>query len=126
DDFKAINDNLGHLAGDRVLQLVAERIQSCLRLEDIAARLGGDEFCAILDDINSAHQAVIIAERIITALGALDCSPVSHGLNTSIGISIFPHHGTDTETLLQHADNAMYMAKRLGKGRCQLTEQEKD
>lgn len=120
DDFKAINDTLGHLAGDRVLQLAAEKIQSCLRLEDMAARLGGDEFCTILDDILSAEHAADVAERIIAALGTLDCCAAGQGLHTSIGISIYPQHGTDTETLLRCADNAMYTAKRLGKGRCHL------
>lgn len=120
DNFKFINDTLGHLTGDRILQLAAEQLQSCLRLEDMAARLGGDEFCAVLDDINSVHHAVLVAERIIKALGTIDCSIAGLGIHTSIGISIFPDHGTDTETLLRCADNAMYTAKRLGKGRCYL------
>jgi diguanylate cyclase (GGDEF)-like protein/PAS domain S-box-containing protein len=120
DDFKAINDSLGHLAGDRVLQLAAEKIQSCLRLEDMAARLGGDEFCAVLDDISSTEHALEVAERIIVALGSLDCCCAGRGLHTSIGIALYPEHGTDTETLLRCADTAMYTAKRLGKGRCQL------
>ncbi|WP_417911538.1 diguanylate cyclase domain-containing protein [Candidatus Electronema sp. TJ] len=120
DNFKTVNDTLGHAAGDRLLQLVAETMQSCLRVEDMAARIGGDEFCAILEDICSVSHAAGIAERIITSLGALDCSPDGYGLRTSIGIAVYPHHGEDAEHLLRCADKAMYTAKRLGKGRCCL------
>jgi diguanylate cyclase (GGDEF)-like protein/PAS domain S-box-containing protein len=121
DDFKAVNDHLGHLAGDRFLQLVAEILLSCIRLEDTAARLGGDEFCAIIEDINSVQQAISIAERIIKTFNALDCTfAEQEGLRTSIGIAVFPDHGQDMESLLHCADHAMYAAKRLGKGRCHL------
>ena len=120
DNFKSVNDSLGHLAGDRFLQLVAEKMLYCLRAEDMAARLGGDEFCAILEDISSAEQAAAVAERMLGELGALDCLPGSHGLRTSIGIAVYPDHGSDSESLLRCADEAMYTAKRLGKGRCCL------
>ncbi|MCI5150088.1 MAG: diguanylate cyclase [Candidatus Electrothrix sp. MAN1_4] len=116
DNFKKINDSLGHLAGDRVLQMVADRLQECLRLEDVVARIGGDEFSAILNDVDSIDDAVATAERIITSLGEVDCSAEGERIQTSVGIALYPDHGTDTETLLQHADNAMYAAKRLGKG----------
>lgn len=117
DNFKIINDSLGHLAGDRVLQMVAERLQNCLRAEDMVARIGGDEFSAILDDIDSITDAVETAERIISSLSDVDCSAGGERLQTSIGIALYPDHGADTEELLHHADNAMYTAKRLGKGR---------
>ncbi|CAK8717722.1 histidine kinase [Candidatus Electrothrix gigas] len=116
DNFKAINDSLGHLAGDRVLQMVADCLRNCLRLEDMVARIGGDEFSAILDDIESVEQAVITAERIIRFLGSVDCSAQNERIQTSVGIALYPDHGTDPESLLQHADAAMYVAKRLGKG----------
>jgi diguanylate cyclase (GGDEF)-like protein/PAS domain S-box-containing protein len=117
DNFKTINDSLGHLAGDRVLQMVADCLQDCLRLEDVVARIGGDEFSAILDDIDSIDDAVATAERIIASLGAVECSVGGECVQTSIGIAIYPDHGTDIEDLLHHADNAMYTAKRMGKGR---------
>ncbi|CAK8713271.1 histidine kinase [Candidatus Electronema halotolerans] len=121
DNFKMINDSFGHLAGDRFLQHVAEQMLACLRLEDTAARLGGDEFCAVIEDIHSNQEAVAVAERIIQALGSLNCAPDDQKhLRTSIGIAIYPDHGQDAEGLLRCADNAMYAAKRLGKGRCQL------
>jgi diguanylate cyclase (GGDEF)-like protein/PAS domain S-box-containing protein len=116
DNFKTINDSLGHLAGDRVLQMVADRLRECLRLEDVVARIGGDEFSAILDDVESVEDAIATAERIIASLAGVECSTEGERIQTSIGIALYPDHGTDTETLLQHADNAMYTAKRLGKG----------
>jgi diguanylate cyclase (GGDEF)-like protein len=88
-----------------------------LRLEDVVARIGGDEFSAILDDIDSIDDAVATAERIIASLGAIECSDGGKCVQTSVGIAIYPDHGTDIEELLHHADNAMYAAKRMGKGR---------
>lgn len=120
DNFKAVNDSLGHLAGDRFLQLVAEKMLCCLRAEDMAARLGGDEFCAILEDVSSVEQAAGVAERMLHEFGGLNCLPGGCGLRTSIGIAVFPEHGADPERLLRCADKAMYTAKRLGKGRCCL------
>ncbi|MCI5223973.1 MAG: GGDEF domain-containing protein [Candidatus Electrothrix sp. AR4] len=124
DNFKFINDSLGHLAGDKALQMVADRLRECLRLEDMVARIGGDEFSAILDDISSVQHAIVTAGRIITALGSIDCFDGGERIQASIGVSIFPDHGTDIESLLRHADNAMYIAKRLGKGRCCLADTE--
>jgi diguanylate cyclase (GGDEF)-like protein/PAS domain S-box-containing protein len=117
DNFKTINDSLGHLAGDRVLQMVADRLRECLRLEDVVARIGGDEFSAILDDVQSIDDAVATAERIISSLNDMDCS-IEGGerIQTSVGIALYPDHGTSMEELLHHADHAMYSAKRLGKG----------
>ncbi|XOF32707.1 MAG: diguanylate cyclase domain-containing protein [Candidatus Electrothrix sp. YB6] len=120
DNFKTINDTLGHLVGDRVLQMVAERLRECLRLEDMIARIGGDEFSAVLDDITSAGHAVCIAERIIAAFSELNCVVDNASLQTSIGIALYPDHGSDTETLLRRADDAMYTAKQFGKGCCFL------
>lgn len=121
DNFKSVNDSLGHLAGDRFLQLVAEKMLCCLRAEDMAARIGGDEFCAIIEDVGSVAQAADAAERMLRELGGLNCLPGGQGLRTSIGIAVFPNHGADPESLLRCADTAMYTAKRLGKGRCCLS-----
>lgn len=117
DNFKIINDNLGHLVGDRVLQVVADRLRDCLRLEDFVARIGGDEFSAIIDDVYSIDDAVATAERIVTSLADVDCSAEGEHIQTSIGIALYPDHGTNPESLLQHADKAMYTAKHFGKGR---------
>src|SRR5918996_1044986 len=122
DDFKTINDSLGHPAGDQVLVTVAERLRRCIRPSDTVARLGGDEFGILLDDMSGPSDALIAAERIIQALNApayLDGQEVS--IRASVGITL-DTHGEKAETLLRNADVAMYMAKRRGKGRYQVFE----
>src|ERR687892_615120 len=122
DDFKTINDSLGHPAGDQVLVTVAERVRRCIRPSDTVARLGGDEFGILLDDMSGPSDALIAAERIIQALNApayLDGQEVS--IRASVGITL-DTHGEKAETLLRNADVAMYMAKRRGKGRYQVFE----
>ena len=116
DDFKEINDNFGHAAGDLVLKEVASRIQECLRESDTAARMGGDEFVVLLPTIETPDDAMIVAKKIRHAL----CQPIdlgNHGLTitTSIGIAVYPEHGSEEETLLKHADAAMYHAKKSGR-----------
>ena len=116
DDFKEINDNFGHVAGDLALKEVASRIQDCLRESDTAARLGGDEFVVLLPAIETPDDAMIVAKKIRHAL----CQPIdlgNHGLtvSTSIGIAVYPEHGSEEETLLKHADAAMYHAKKSGR-----------
>ncbi len=118
DDFKTVNDSLGHSAGDTLLIAVAERLGSCLRDDDIAARLGGDEFAVLLDGIDGLHDAVAVADRI---LQALDRAVPVHGQNltvpASIGISIGGADAdADSATLMRNADTAMYGAKARGKG----------
>lgn len=115
DGFKAINDTLGHAAGDALLQEVARRLTNTLRSEDTVARLGGDEFVAVLN-IAQLHDTDLIAERLLQAL----TSPIqwrneTMNVSASIGISTFPNHGEDTDTLLKCADTAMYKAKMSGK-----------
>ena len=116
DDFKEINDSLGHAAGDLVLKEVASRIQDCLRESDTAARLGGDEFVVLLPAIEAPDDAMFVAKKICHAL----CQPIDlgkHGLTvtTSIGIAVYPEHGSEEEALLKHADAAMYHAKESGR-----------
>jgi diguanylate cyclase len=117
DRFKSINDSLGHLAGDELLKQVAQRLSQQLRRADTLARLGGDEFVLLLNETADQQSAAAAAHRVLTSvaaptkLGGLDIQP-----STSIGVAIYPDDGTDVETLLQHADVAMYHAKRNGGG----------
>ncbi|MGZ8193874.1 MAG: diguanylate cyclase domain-containing protein, partial [Methylobacter sp.] len=112
DRFKFINDSLGHAAGDEILKESARRLLSTLRDSDIAARLGGDEFALILPETD-ADAAVLVAEKIQKILRmpySLKGEEIILGI--SIGIAVYPKNGTDSETLLHHADNAMYFAKK--------------
>lgn len=120
DGFKPINDTLGHQAGDTVLQVVAERLRTALRGQDVAVRLGGDEFVAVLtidgDDWRAEAQAC--ATRIIAALThPVDVDGRSAKVGTSIGIAAWPDHGNDFAQVMAKADEALYQAKRGGKNR---------
>ncbi|MEN3364804.1 MAG: hypothetical protein V7606_2078 [Burkholderiales bacterium] len=119
DDFKNINDTLGHAAGDELLQAVATRLQSMLRPQDSVVRLGGDEFTIILEQVESHAEVSGVAERIMNSLGKafILSGGSSHEMHASIGISMFPQDGNDGPTLLKHADIAMYAAKTSGKCR---------
>jgi diguanylate cyclase (GGDEF)-like protein/PAS domain S-box-containing protein len=121
DNFKKVNDTLGHQAGDMLLQMVSERIINCLRKLDTVARLGGDEFVILLEDINEAIDVKRISQKIIDAVS----EPIMlEGSRTHIGVSIgacvFPEDGLDIMTLFKNADTAMYRAKGAGKNRCQF------
>jgi diguanylate cyclase (GGDEF)-like protein/PAS domain S-box-containing protein len=112
DRFKVINDSLGHDMGDRLLQLVATRLQTAIRDTDTVARLGGDEFTIILEQMHNTEDTAIVAQKLLDSL----VTPVvigDHQLFTSasIGISCFPRDGHDVATLLKHADTALYRAK---------------
>jgi diguanylate cyclase len=116
-NFKQINDTLGHAVGDQVLRLTAKRLATAVRQSDTVSRHGGDEFLVLLTDVSDPNDVVQIAINLIAALGR----PARVGehvlrLTASIGISLFPHDGEDTETLIQRADAAMYRAKRKGEG----------
>jgi diguanylate cyclase (GGDEF)-like protein/PAS domain S-box-containing protein len=117
DDFKLINDGLGHASGDELLVMIANRLRSCLRSADTAARLGGDEFAVLIEGVSDVDQAVAVAERILLALG----EPFSIGqlpvpLSASVGVALGSAHATSADELLRNADIAMYAAKRAGKG----------
>ncbi len=125
DRFKHINDTLGHGIGDRLLQTAAERLSEILRAEDTIARMGGDEFTLLLPDVEKPEEAVHVAQRMLESLA----QPFLLGdhelfVTGSIGISLFPTDGGDTQTLLKNADAAMYRAKEQGRGGCQLYTQE--
>jgi diguanylate cyclase (GGDEF)-like protein/PAS domain S-box-containing protein len=116
DRFKQINDTLGHLVGDKLLQTVAERIRENVREEDLVARLGGDEFTVLLEDIEHEEAPARVAHKLIKALRQpieIESKPLH--ISTSIGISLFPQDGADTVTLMKNADAAMYLAKRGGR-----------
>lgn len=112
DRFKAVNDSLGHQAGDQVLCEIAARIASALRKSDTLARLGGDEFTVILEGINSRTDASRVAHKVVANCGApyrVRGAPVA--LSVSVGIGLYPYDGTDPVALLNEADRAMYSAK---------------
>lgn len=121
DQFKTINDSLGHNVGDALLQTVAGRILACLREEDTVGRQGGDEFIVLLGSLNSPEDAAVVAHKILHALSA-PCSINERELHTSasIGIAIYPEDGHDVETLLKSSDTAMYHAKETGRNNYQF------
>jgi len=121
DRFKHINDSLGHTIGDRLLQSVAHRLRACVRSSDTISRQGGDEFVILLSDISHAEDAEISAEKILVALSTPH-SIDQHNLHVSgsIGIATYPDDGVDADTLLQHADLAMYQAKENGRNNVQF------
>ena len=117
DKFKQINDTLGHKAGDLLLIEVAKRLQSCLRSEDILARMGGDEFTVILPRCSNRSIAQLVACRIIDSISRpFEIQGHRLLIGASIGLAGYPSDGTDTVTLLRHADAAMYKAKQSGRG----------
>jgi diguanylate cyclase (GGDEF)-like protein/PAS domain S-box-containing protein len=121
DRFKVINDSLGHSAGDLLLQEVAVRLSKCVREHDTLARLGGDEFLIVLTHLQGVQDTAVVAERLMRAMTAV-FNIQGHALNVScsLGISIFPDHGADGESLIKNADAAMYKAKETGRNSSQL------
>ena len=117
DQFKAVNDVMGHASGDEVLRLVTKRLQSILRESDTVSRYGGDEFLIILHDVADAANAGHVAGELLAALN-LPGKVGGHLLqqSASIGISLYPEDGEDAVTLIKHADAAMYRSKRHGAG----------
>ncbi len=112
DEFKQVNDTLGHDVGDLLLQEVAKRLKQCVRESDTVARVGGDEFVVLLQRIELPEQAAIVADKILADLNQ-PYAINGHSLNIapSIGIAIYPEHGEDEHQLLKHADQAMYLSK---------------
>ena len=116
DGFKTVNDCLGHSVGDEMLQQVAHRLRSCARDEDTIARLGGDEFLVAIGPIDTYSDIAVVAERIARELiPPFELHGHSLTVTSSIGISIFPDHGDDAETLIKNADAAMYASKNRGR-----------
>ncbi|WP_424211647.1 putative bifunctional diguanylate cyclase/phosphodiesterase [Streptomyces sp. BI20] len=113
DRFRAVNDTLGHLAGDRLLLQIADRLRQALPPDAEAARLGGDEFAVLLPLADSTTSAQRVARQLVSALGSpLDLDGLTLVLEASAGLAVFPDHALDAEGLLRRADVAMYQAKR--------------
>jgi diguanylate cyclase (GGDEF)-like protein len=121
DRFKVINDSLGHSVGDQLLRLVAQRLKNVLRESDTVTRIGGDEFTILAPRVRGQDDAVVIARKV---RGAFASPFVVDGremfVTTSIGVSLYPSDGEDPDTLLKHADSAMYLAKSQGRDVFQL------
>src|SRR6185503_19022424 len=118
DNFKAVNDRLGHEVGDALLKLMAARLRASVRGDDFVARLGGDEFCVLLQDIADPREAAAVSQKLIHELGK-PYRVGDHELTSgaSIGIACVPLDGEDVPTLVRLADLAMYRAKELGRNR---------
>lgn len=117
DHFKPINDTFGHETGDVLLNMVAERMRHCVRDRDLVARLGGDEFVILLP--NTGDEALTVADHLHQSLRhpfRID-EEQELRISSSIGVALYPEHGTDPKTLMHHADQAMYQAKGRGRGR---------
>ncbi len=118
DEFKAVNDTLGHESGDELLRVVAESLSRALRKSDTVARIGGDEFAIIIDQLDSAEGAKIIAQKILSSIShPIPLQAGAAKVGASIGIAMFPEDADTAEELLQMADKAMYTSKRQGKNR---------
>jgi diguanylate cyclase (GGDEF)-like protein/PAS domain S-box-containing protein len=116
DNFKGINDSLGHTVGDQLLKLVADRLVTCVRSTDTVCRQGGDEFVILLAEIEQLQDAANVADKLLVAL-AVPQQVGEHdlGVTLSVGISVYPDDSHDVDTVMQNADTAMYQAKASGR-----------
>jgi diguanylate cyclase (GGDEF)-like protein len=121
DDFKVINDTLGHATGDRLLQGLAERLIVSVREDDTVARMGGDEFTLLLPNVGRMEDAARLAGKLLEAVAQpFQIDGQDLFVTTSVGVSLYPGDGEDAETLLKNADRAMYRAKEMGRNNYQL------
>ena len=121
DGFKRVNDQYGHSVGDQVLMAVGDTLKGILRAEDTLARLSGDEFALILPDVTSPEECTVALDRVLKTLRQpLELDGVRIEITASIGVSLFPDDNVDADTLLRHADQAMYLAKEAGNDRYQM------
>ncbi|NTC82472.1 diguanylate cyclase domain-containing protein [Agrobacterium tumefaciens] len=117
DGFKPVNDQLGHEAGDEILKMVAARLRESVRNTDLVGRVGGDEFMVLLSRLPDAAEAEVICRRINEALAAPFTYQGSNlKIGASLGISLYPQDGQTLQTLMRHADQALYRRKKLGRG----------
>ena len=116
DDFKSVNDSLGHDAGDLLLQEIAKRLQTVTRESDFLARLSGDEFCILLNDVDDGYDAIHVAQRCLEMISRpVELSTRKFTPACSIGIAHYPDDGQDLSTLIKAADTSLYAAKESGK-----------
>ncbi|WP_067065303.1 putative bifunctional diguanylate cyclase/phosphodiesterase [Roseateles chitosanitabidus] len=116
DNFKRVNDSLGHLEGDQVLATVAERLQGGLRASDLVARFGGDEFVVLLEDVHQRRDVQTVLNALLSVVEVpVQADGRDLSVTPSIGVAMYPEHGDSPEELLQHADTAMYLAKTAGR-----------
>lgn len=121
DNFKRVNDSLGHLEGDQVLTTVAERIRGCVRSTDLVARFGGDEFVVLLRDVRSREDVLVVLRALLSVVEVpVRADGRQLSVTPSIGVAMFPEHGEHAAELLQHADTAMYLAKSRGRATFQF------
>jgi diguanylate cyclase (GGDEF)-like protein len=123
DGFKPVNDNHGHDVGDELLKVIANRLKATVRSSDTVARIGGDEFVLLLDTIKGPHDAVHMAEKALAAISeTVNVRGAELRVSASIGVAIFPDDGMEAETLVKHADRAMYSAKLAGRNQLKLAD----
>jgi diguanylate cyclase (GGDEF)-like protein len=116
DNFKNINDTLGHDVGDELLRQVARRLSECVRAEDTIARQGGDEFIVLLDSLEDGRAASVVAQKILNSLrAAFSLGGTEQHVSGSVGIAVYPEDGRDAQTLMKNADTAMFHGKGIGK-----------
>ena len=127
DGFKPVNDDFGHATGDHLLIEVAQRLRHCMRAGDTASRLGGDEFVLLFSDIEDVHECDRAVSRVLATL-ATPFAINSHNIqiSASVGVTLYPTDGADADTLMRHADQAMYVAKQAGRNRYHLFDPESD
>ncbi|WP_416758986.1 putative bifunctional diguanylate cyclase/phosphodiesterase [Roseateles sp. So40a] len=124
DNFKRVNDSLGHLEGDRVLQTVSERLRGGLRGSDLVARFGGDEFVVLLEDVHQRKDVQTVLNALLSVVEVpVQADGRDLSVTPSIGVAMYPEHGDTPEELLQHADTAMYLAKTAGRATYRFFEQ---
>ena len=127
DNFKPVNDALGHQAGDQLLVELAQRVRTCLRESDTIARLGGDEFALLLGGLNTPEECQQTLDRLLAAINApFFLAGQTVHVSASIGYTLFPHDNATSDTLMRHADHAMYQAKMNGGGHYHLFDAEHD
>ncbi|HSG23255.1 MAG TPA: EAL domain-containing protein, partial [Azonexus sp.] len=127
DGFKPVNDRYGHATGDRLLIEVAQRLKACMRGGDTASRLGGDEFVLLFSGLDGLHECDLAIARVISILAQpFKIGEHSIEISASIGVTLYPQDGSDADTLLRHADQAMYAAKQDGRNRHHLFDPEND